>query len=89
MPLPNEERYCELPGKFGPHNLHENRPGALQNSNLVFATYCNAGLRVFDITDPFQPRDAGHFVPPPPTRRMDPRPNRPSGHPVRRCLCRC
>ena len=34
-------------------------------------------LRVFDITDPFQPRAAGHFVPPPPTRRMDPRPNRP------------
>ncbi|MFZ0372510.1 MAG: hypothetical protein WB772_02330 [Xanthobacteraceae bacterium] len=77
MPLPDEQRYCELPGKFGPHNLHENRPGALQNSNLVFATYCNAGLRVFDITDPFQPRDAGHFVPPPPTLRMDPRPNRP------------
>ena len=44
MPLPDEQRYCELPGKFGPHNLHENRPGALQNSNLVFATYCNAGL---------------------------------------------
>ena len=31
MPLPDEQRYCELPGKFGPHNLHENRPGALQN----------------------------------------------------------
>ena len=35
------------------------------------------GSRVYDITDPFQPRAAGHFVPPPPTSRMDPRPNRP------------
>ena len=77
MPLPDEQRYCELPGKFGPHNLHENRPGAMQDSNLAFATYCNAGLRVYDITDPFRPRAAGHFVPPPPTRLIDPRPNKP------------
>ena len=78
LPVPDEQPYCELPGKFGPHNLHENRPGALQNSNLVFATYSNAGLRVYDISDPFRPRAAGHFVPPPPTPRLvDPRPNRP------------
>jgi hypothetical protein len=77
LPQPAEQRYCELPGKFGPHNLHENRPGSLQNQNLVFATYFNAGLRVYDIADPFQPRAAGHFVPPPPRRLVDPRPNRP------------
>ncbi len=43
----------------------------------MFATYGNAGLRVYDISDPFHPRAAGHFVPPPPTRLVDPRPNRP------------
>ena len=64
-------------GNFGPHNLWENRPGAFQSSRFVFATYHNAGVRVFDIENPFQPREAGFFVPPDPERMFDPRPNRP------------
>ena len=59
------------------HNLWENRPGAFQSSRFVFATYHNAGVRVFDIENPFQPREAGFFVPPDPGRMFDPRPNRP------------
>jgi hypothetical protein len=31
----------------------------------------------FDIENPFQPREAGFFVPPDPERMFDPRPNRP------------
>ena len=42
---------------------------------LIFATYHNAGLRIFDIRDPFQPRQVGYFVPPPPERIVDQRPN--------------
>ena len=61
--------------KFGPHNLHENRPGSMQTEELIFATYHNAGLRIFDIRDPFQPRQVGYFVPPPPERIVDQRPN--------------
>jgi hypothetical protein len=49
----------------------------LQSEELVFATYQNAGVRVFDIRDPFQPREVAHFVPPPPEKMVDPRPNRP------------
>jgi hypothetical protein len=63
--------------KFGPHNLHENRPGSFQSEQLIFATYQNAGVRVFDITDPFAPREVAHFVPPAPEKMVDPRPNRP------------
>jgi hypothetical protein len=37
----------------------------------------HAGVRVFGIEDPFQPREAGFFVPPDPERMFDPRPNRP------------
>jgi hypothetical protein len=37
----------------------------------------NAGVRVFDIENPFQPREAGFFAPPNPEHMFDPRPNRP------------
>ena len=77
FPTPAEEDYCKKGAKFGPHNLHENRPGALQSSQLIFATYQNAGVRVFDISDPFAPREVAHFVPPAPEKMVDPRPNRP------------
>ena len=32
---------------------------------------------MFDISNQFQPRAVAHFVPPPPERMIDPRPNRP------------
>jgi len=41
----------------------------------VFATYRNAGVRVFDVADPFRPREVAAFVPPAPTRMFDTRPN--------------
>jgi hypothetical protein len=47
----------------------------LQNDNLVFVTYHNAGLRVFDIRDAFQPKEVGYFVPPAPEKIVDQRPN--------------
>jgi hypothetical protein len=76
-PTPAEADYCVKGGFFGPHNLHENRPGAFQSSRLLFATYYNAGLRVYDIANPFQPREVGFYVPPDPVRMVDPRPGRP------------
>jgi hypothetical protein len=76
-PQPSEADYCAKGGNFGPHNLHENRPGSFQSSRLVFATYYNAGVRVFDIADPFQPREVAYYVPANPERMIDPRPGRP------------
>ncbi len=37
--------------------------------------YRNAGLRIFDLRNPFAPKQVGHFVPPPPERIVDQRPN--------------
>jgi hypothetical protein len=64
FPTPAESAYRKKSAKFGPHNLHENRPGSLQTEELIFATYQNAGVRVFDITDPLAPCEVAHFVPP-------------------------
>lgn len=74
FPTPDEEDYCAKGGHFGPHNLHENRPGSFQSWELIFATYQNAGVRVFDVKNPFRPEEVAFFVPPAPARMFDPRP---------------
>jgi hypothetical protein len=74
FPTPTEDDYCGKGGHFGPHNLHENRPGSFQSSDLIFATYQNAGVRVFDIRNQFQPQQVAFYVPPAPEKMFDPRP---------------
>jgi len=49
--------------RFGPHNVHENRPGSFQSEELIFLTYFAGGLRVVDIRDPFRPREVAWYVP--------------------------
>lgn len=76
FPTPGETDYIAKGGHFGPHNIHENRPGSFVSSQRIFATYQNAGVRVFDIRDPFRPEEVGALVPPAPARLVDHRPNR-------------
>ena len=76
LPQPAEADYKNKGGHFGPHNLHENRPGSFVSSELIFATYQNAGIRVFDIRDANRPIETGAWVPPQPARLVDHRPNR-------------
>jgi hypothetical protein len=76
FPTPTEADYVKKGGHFGPHNLHENRPGSFVSSELIFATYQNAGIRVFDIKDQYRPVETAAFVPPAPARLVDRRPNR-------------
>jgi len=76
FPQPAEAEYKSKGGHFGPHNLHENRPGTFVSSETIFATYQNAGVRVFNVRDPRKPVETGAWVPPAPTRMMDHRPNR-------------
>ena len=77
MPMPTPEpglpygNYYEKGGRFGPHNQHHPRgeETRLQTSDYLFMTYFNAGLRIFDITDPLAPTEAGYFVPEDPAER--------------------
>src|SRR5690348_2466866 len=77
FPTPAEVDYAAKGGHFGPHNLHENRPGSFVSSELIFTTYQNAGVRVFDIRDHYHPTEVGALVPPAPRWLVDHRPNRP------------
>ena len=49
--------------RFGPHNLHENRPSTFQSDTVVYATYFSAGLRVYDTSDPRNVRETASYVP--------------------------
>lgn len=80
MPVPKPpsghgySTFCEKGDRFGPHCLHENRNNSMVSENTIYATYCNAGLRVYDIKDPRKPREKGYFIPTDPERIIDPRP---------------
>lgn len=74
FPTPSDQDYLAKGGQFGPHNLWENRPEGWVSSTTIFATYQSAGVRAFDIGDPFRPAELGYYVPPAPGRMVDPRP---------------
>jgi len=73
LPTPTGLDFCAM-GNFGPHNLHENRPECFVSEETIFATYHNAGVRVFDIRDQYQPKEIASWVPPVPKKMIDPRP---------------
>lgn len=71
FPVPQGD-FCKRGLRFGPHNVHENRPGSFQSENLIFVTYYNAGLRIVDIRNPYRPEEVGFFIPPPPEGQKAP-----------------
>ena len=44
------------------------------SDTLVYLTYFNAGLRVYDISDATLPREVAWFIPPDPVHRYGPQP---------------
>lgn len=71
LPLPPVEEFRDRGGRFGAHNLHENRPGpAFHSDTLVFGTFFNGGVRVFDLSEPLQPQEVAYFIPPRPENSM-------------------
>src|SRR5450759_59977 len=68
--------FCDKGGRFGPHNTnqHWHSPDVQKQGDLVYMTYFNAGLQLFDIKDPRMPKIVGYFIPPQPTKRVGPMP---------------
>jgi hypothetical protein len=69
-PLPPVEAFARRGGRFGAHNLHENRPapGSWVSETIIVGTFFNGGVRAFDLSDPFRPREVAWYVPPAPRR---------------------
>ncbi|MGH8953128.1 MAG: LVIVD repeat-containing protein [Acidimicrobiia bacterium] len=68
LPVPDGARHDEGV-RWGPHNLHEMRPGSFTDPNLVYLTYFGGGLRAYDISDAHNPVEVAHLVPPAPAGR--------------------
>ena len=66
LPMPDKEDFCNRPGRFGAHNIHENQPvpTSFRSDTLVFGAFFNAGVRVYDTANPYQPQEVACFVPP-------------------------
>src|SRR2546428_1850410 len=68
LPAPPVDAFKHRGGRFGAHNLHENPPvpGAWRSEDVVLGTFFNAGVRAYDVRDPYSPREIAWFVPPAP-----------------------
>src|SRR5262249_30506184 len=68
--------FCSKGGRFGPHNQHQpqGHPSLEPIGDVLYLTFFNAGLQVFDISDPYTPRIAGYYIPDDPETRRGPLP---------------
>ena len=59
--------FCERGGRFGPHQFAETKDGKFlsprDNHNLIYQVYFNAGLRIIDLSDPYNPQEVGYYIP--------------------------
>jgi hypothetical protein len=77
MPLPVPGPGAAYPnfsrrgGRFGPHNQHhpQGQTDLFHSDHIVFMTWFNAGVRVFDTSDPYLPREVAWYLPDDPTER--------------------
>ncbi len=58
--------FCDKGGRFGPHNTSQeiHNPAIQQPGNLIDVAWFNAGLRIFDISNPRLPTEVGYYMPP-------------------------
>ena len=54
--------FCNRGGRFGPHATNEEF-GPPFYQKIVFLSYFNAGVRAFDVRDPYKPEEVAFFIP--------------------------
>ena len=59
------DEFCNKGGRFGPHQNAETINGRINRfeSKLAWLAYFNAGVRVVDLSDPYNVREVGSYVP--------------------------
>lgn len=75
LPYPS---YYAKRGRFGPHNQHQQQglDCLAPNDRHVYLAYFNAGLQIYDISDPHDPHITGYYIPDDPKQRRGPIPSK-------------
>lgn len=70
--------FCQKGGRFGPHNQHQQQglDCLAPNDRHVYLAYFNAGLQIYDISDPRDPHITGYYIPDDPAQRRGPIPSK-------------
>lgn len=55
--------FCQARGRFGWHNTHAWAAPGVARPEILAVTAFNAGVRLYDLTDPTQPKELAWFVP--------------------------
>jgi hypothetical protein len=65
LPPPPYQEFVKKGGRFGAHNLHENLPvpSSWRSEQYVIGSFFNAGVRAYDVLNPFQPKEIAYYVP--------------------------
>ena len=65
FPIPPVDEFKGRGGRYGAHNLHENRPVSsnMVNEKIIFGTFFNGGVRAYDVSNPFRPEEVAYYVP--------------------------
>ncbi|WP_198951318.1 LVIVD repeat-containing protein [Pigmentiphaga sp. NML080357] len=65
FPAPPVEAFARRGGRFGAHNLHENLPApcSFRSDHIIIGTFFNAGVRVYDTSNPWQVQELAYYVP--------------------------
>ena len=58
----SQGRFCDVGGRFGPHATNEEF-GPPFYKKIVFVSYFNAGIRAFDVRDPYNPQNVAFYIP--------------------------
>lgn len=68
LPMPAVGEFTQRGGRFGAHNIHENQPvpTSFKSDTLIFGAFFSAGMRVYDVSNPYQPEAVAYYIPPAP-----------------------
>ncbi len=69
LPPPADfDALCKAGGRFGAHNIHQNRPDATAAhlTNTVVGSFFSGGVRAYSIENPYAPVEIGYLVDAPP-----------------------